>query len=371
MKEMVFTRNNTKAIKAIAVLLMIIHHLFAFPDRISNDHVPLISIGDMTAMGYLAIFGKICVALFLFLGGLGNYYSYRNHIKAKKKRGKFVFEKIRALYLAYWRVFAVVLPISLFLGTAYVGDAHLVNMVQDFLGVTSRLCGEWWFLPLYILFMAFMPFFYRLSKRCKSSFADVKMFALIYFISFFIWPAVSSLSVFDAVRADWIYAHVNNFLIWLPCFYMGIIFAKRNILGKIKARYGGNYLLCLAYLAIFCILIIARRHMGVKYDCFLAPLLIVAATSILEIPFLKWLRRALVWIGGHSTNMWLIHSFFIYHWCQRIIFKPKYDILIFLFLTAVSIVGSILIDYFWKIVIKLFAKIAKLKIWQFQVIEES
>ena len=370
MTEKTFTKSDTKVIKALAVLLMLIHHLFAFPDRISNDHTALFSIGGVATVDYLGCFGKICVALFLFLGGLGSYYSYRNHIKAKKKRELFVFVKIRALYTAYWRVFAIALPISLLLGTAYGGNVHLANIIYDFFGITHKLCGEWWFLALYVMYTIAMPCLYKLSRRSKNRISDIKTIALLYVAAFFVWPAINSLSVFDPVRAGWIYTQINDFIVWLPCFYIGLIFAKRNVLGKAKARCGGNYLTCLLFLLGTCVLIIARRRMGIGFDCLIAPVFAIFMTSILGMPFLKWSKRMLIWIGGHSTNMWLIHSFFIYQWCQGIIFKPKYDILIYLFFVTVCILGSILINCFWKLVIKLFAKIAKLKIWQFQVIEE-
>lgn len=63
-------------IKAVAVFLMFFHHLFAQPDRLAPDisYIPLLYIGAEAAETYIGRFGKICVALFLFLGGLRDLF---------------------------------------------------------------------------------------------------------------------------------------------------------------------------------------------------------------------------------------------------------------------------------------------------------
>lgn len=101
--------------------------------------------------------------------------------------------------------------------------------------------------------------------------------------------------------------------------------------------------LCLAFL-------VALRYkldVGMRYDFFWAPIIclcfaIFFATKpgmIVRIPFES--------IGKHSTNIWLTHSFFCYHWCQSIIYLPKWSPLVFLFLLGVSYLFSLVIDWSW------------------------
>ena len=65
-----FTKDDTYKIKAIAIMLMLYHHLFCFIDRIniSRDikYIPLIKYNNFDSAYFISIFGKICVAIFIF-----------------------------------------------------------------------------------------------------------------------------------------------------------------------------------------------------------------------------------------------------------------------------------------------------------------
>lgn len=70
--ELTFTKDHVLIAKAIAILLMFIHHLFVFPNRIIENEYS--SIGQYNGKNieiYIGIFGKICVAMYLFLSGYG------------------------------------------------------------------------------------------------------------------------------------------------------------------------------------------------------------------------------------------------------------------------------------------------------------
>lgn len=79
-----FRREDTKLVKGFAILLMLYHHLFAFPNRIQDgsSYISLFSVLGIDSAELLGLFGKMCVALFLFLGGYGTWVSYQ----AKRKK---------------------------------------------------------------------------------------------------------------------------------------------------------------------------------------------------------------------------------------------------------------------------------------------
>lgn len=59
--------------KGIALLLMLACHLWAFPDRIPYE-VKIgtnIYVSDMELTVAIGTFGKICVPIYMFLGGYG------------------------------------------------------------------------------------------------------------------------------------------------------------------------------------------------------------------------------------------------------------------------------------------------------------
>ena len=77
------TRNDTKNVKGVVIIFMLLHHM-----RINSERFPLnfnfndewIHIMEEPLSQALARFGDICVASFLFLAGYGLYY------KIKKER---------------------------------------------------------------------------------------------------------------------------------------------------------------------------------------------------------------------------------------------------------------------------------------------
>ena len=66
-----FSRQDTKALKGVAILLMLMHHLLAFPDRLPIKYQYAVSAAALKQLTTVGSFGKICVYIFMFLGGLG------------------------------------------------------------------------------------------------------------------------------------------------------------------------------------------------------------------------------------------------------------------------------------------------------------
>ena len=86
-----FSRDDTKMVKGFAIILMLYHHLFAFPNRIQDgsSYITLLTFTNVDSAMLIGLFGKMCVALFLFLGGYGTWMSFQ------AKRDKQLFEVFR------------------------------------------------------------------------------------------------------------------------------------------------------------------------------------------------------------------------------------------------------------------------------------
>src|SRR4051794_21728645 len=110
-KPFIFSRNMTAISKGLAIVLMVYHHLFAFPNRIANvDYTPIMVVNDLPLDQLIADFGKLCVAIFLFLSGFGLYKSF-------EAKGIFTFQqgvkRIINFYKLYWIIFFIFIPIGL------------------------------------------------------------------------------------------------------------------------------------------------------------------------------------------------------------------------------------------------------------------
>ena len=127
------TRTNTKQLKAVAILLMLAHHLFTFPDRISYGLSPAtpIMISNTELTRCIGVFGKICVSIFMFLGGYGLYASSTIDTDGCLIPQKPLSRHVFSLYSAYWKVFLVFIPIG-FLFFHHQPQYNAINSGQIF-----------------------------------------------------------------------------------------------------------------------------------------------------------------------------------------------------------------------------------------------
>lgn len=107
--------------KGVAILLMLMHHSMAFPDRIPQKYEFAVSSSGLKHLILVGSFGKICVAIFMFLGGLG--------LAKQIQANNFHFlKKVWGLYRVYWRVFLY--------------SFHLVfSFLAGNRNIHKRLCG--------------------------------------------------------------------------------------------------------------------------------------------------------------------------------------------------------------------------------------
>lgn len=135
---MLFTKKETNYIKGIAIILMLMHHLFAFPDRIPHDANIINSLPFIGANvdSYLANFGKICVAIFLFISGYG--FAFKNKINFN-----YSIEKLKKLYFSFWLVFIIFIPIGFVFINNDWSDSTPLKLAKNILGITSNYNGEW------------------------------------------------------------------------------------------------------------------------------------------------------------------------------------------------------------------------------------
>lgn len=350
-----FTKTDTKIAKAIAIILMLGHHLFAFPNRIQEGvvYISMFSYQGQQIEYFVGKFGKICVCIFMFLSGYGTFLAL-----AKSDRlTSGILTKIRKLYTEYWKVFAVFVPIGFILGLERIVPDK-VTFITNALAINPSYNGEWWFITPYIatiiLFPIILKFFNR--KNANALFDTFLVITLDVFV-LTVLPNILGLSVF---------ADFSNTLYWnilyktlklMPQFIMGCIFAKYNVFTKMWNCFNSKIILFIVSLFIMLLVFYMRKMFSVSLDYLYAPLFIWAAVSIFR--NIVGLNKVLEIIGNKSTGMWLIHSFYCYLFCQSIVFLPKYSILILAWLTALSYASSWGLDFVFNLLKKLYNKMFK------------
>lgn len=160
---------DTNALKGIALLLLLIHHLFYIDNGMYDD----ISIAGRGIVQTIGLWSKICVAIFVFLSGYGLT------VQAEKIGGvgslaRFYWRRFTKLMLNYWFIWLIFVPIGVFVfhysfAEAY-GDNIGIKFLLDFTGLINAfgLYGynvTWWFYSCIILLYILFPFLYRLVKK--------------------------------------------------------------------------------------------------------------------------------------------------------------------------------------------------------------
>lgn len=350
-----FSREDTKIIKGMAVILMLMHHLWAFPDRIAEGgFVSHINLFGQSAIFYIGSFGKICVSIFMFLGGYGIYKSYEN--------GKFsILSKLKHLYISYWKVFIIFIPVGfLFFAEqpAYCAKEAICKkfthfswreLIENFFAIKSTYNEEWWFLFTYMIAVLTFPFIVRIMEK-RNTAINIFIVIVLGILTQNVFPALGKVEVLGNMSGNYMY---KTFFCqtgpWFACFWMGILFAKDNLLIYIHNKLEEQKMInpFLDVLMMAAIVFLRNTGFGNTADIIYVPFLIICFLDILK--NMKCLKKVFLSIGRQSTNMWLIHTFFCYYFYVfvKVVIFPKYAVLSLLILIALSYIVSVLINGFY------------------------
>lgn len=137
-------------------------------------------------------------------------------------------------------------------------------------------------------------------------------------------------------------------------FFVGFIFAKERLYSKLH-----NQFKTIHYKNIICtvvILLLVVIH-GLYESMIIAPITAICFICLFNLMDKGvWLQKLLLFIGNHSTNIWLIHMFFYISLFPDLIFAPKNPILIFLNLLFFSLISSVFINVIYHSLLKFIDK---------------
>ncbi|MBU9709341.1 acyltransferase [Paenibacillus sp. AK121] len=315
---------ETNIAKGIAVILLLIHHLFAFPDRLKYDYVSLFSLFHERGEFYLGHFGQIAISIFLFLSGYG---LYKSNVQNPQHLMQKSFTRLSKIMINYWVVFLLFIPVGLyFFGTS---DRFQHNSIMDFLrnfiALSSSYNGEWWFLYDYILLLLIFPVTFQAFQR--NTLVTLLIAGLVFYNS---------------------YSQGNYYSImyWQLPFMIGLFFAKYKLYSWMNKIYNSIIFNNILFDIVVLVLLFRFRTTSQWFekttiDMIIAPVVILVSIHLMN--KLK-LTRPFAYLGKNSMNIWLTHTFFCYYYFQSIVFFPKVSILILLWLTLLTVLTSIIVN---------------------------
>ncbi|MBQ0736947.1 acyltransferase [Aquimarina celericrescens] len=299
---MIVSRQKSNQLKSIAILMMLCLHLFN--RNYSGLFQPLIFMGNQPLSYYISIFSDACVPIFAFISGYGLYFSYINNPKGYYKKN---IGRIKQLYLRYW---IIILLFVVLLGwfvtePGYPGD--LRKFILNLTGLRPSYNGAWWFFTIYILFVFTSKFWFRLIDRLNPYFF-ISGLLLIYIVAFYF--RIYKTNIFHNAILHWFQTQIALYFCTLFQFMLGAFALKYQWHNKVSILFDKiRFVNLWSFIGILALIILHR----------LVPNFIIAPITALGFIFLflqiqlgKFFEKGLSFFTPHSTNLWLIHMFFLY-----------------------------------------------------------
>lgn len=334
--EFNFDKQMTTAIKGVAICIMLFHHFIGFPDWVNEGNVIYgIPFADRTLEYYLAVFGKICVAMYTFLSGYGLYISYRN--KDKIWDFKYLLRKTVQLLVNWWLIVLIVeMPVSLF------GDSG--GGIQKIIGhlTLTQLDGNPFigYIKFYLLALWTSPLCYTIVKKTKRVYAFVLILP-------FLGIVLRKLLVATIGENDLLY----TYLLYIPYFLTGMVICKSKLYNIIY-----QYIKKLKFYDAFCVVllivvIVSRLVFGnqaLSFDSWFSLSFIFGIACMLQKQ--SYIKMMFLKLGRYSTNLWYSHAVWIFGGVtmQKILYSPRIPTIILVWGILLCMPGVLIVSWLMK-----------------------
>lgn len=334
-------KEDSLTIKGCAVLLMMTAHCF-LKGRASAYTISYFPFTE-SSVSTFAEFSRIFVSFFAFVSGYGMFLSYNSEKKSNtssvlrwiKERYLKSFMPMQFCIVFIWIVtfFLDRLPVAVYFKEGPV--MGLLYMTFNFFGLsdifsTPKMVGTWWYLTAHVAFVFMIPLF----SSALTYFGSVICLGLLMLIP----------------RCINGYPGGMNFVTFLPALMLGMIFAKKDLFAYLDRFIAtGKKKAMVAVLSVFLSFVVFRLSLLLPKKYFwdlnlglFTPVYIVMIRQLLcKVPILSGLLR---FIGKHSANIFLIHTFIRNRYLTSFVYNQKHFVLVILTLLLCSLIGSIIIE---------------------------
>lgn len=356
-----FSKKDTSVIKGIAIIMLMFHHNFRKASIFQGFNVSFYPFEQSFAIT-LCNFLKVCVPIFAFLSGYGLFMSLKkydnNSLLNSRQYSHFVINKLMNLMWGFWFIFIITNILSLVFSPDLIskyfangGIRGCINILLNFFALprfTGSLLinGTWWYMALAIVIIFAVPIMAKLSDKFKV-FVTISLFILLPRII----PFTEAMEI----------GTTSNCFRYMFVTLLGVLSAKYNWLARLKSYTITNnkavskiikfVVLTIGLIALYLINIRTTGNFAnyiYEIRDGLTPIYIIyyCYEFITDIPFLN---TCLAFIGKHSLNIFLFHTFIRLYWFREYTYSFEHFVLIAFVLLAESLVISIIIEFLKKI----------------------
>ena len=311
-------KEDSAALKGLAVLLLIFHHCYRAADRIEKYNVDLCGLTSEQIVA-IAECCKICVAIFAFVSGYGLMYGYS--LKMKKRDPQAVSQWIAGHVLStmsgFW--FTAVISYLICYWTKFKNFAtwgetfweKAFTVLVDILGIsrlmnTESLNGAWWYMSAALAFIILLPFLEAVIGRFGSIFCIACVF---------LFPRMTGMGFSGGSKP---YS-------FLMIFVTGMVCCKHNFFQKFH-EWSQTKLqklmkfFCVAVLMCVVFFLYHKINIKIFWEFRYAVVPFVVIIFCVEYLFkIVPVSAFLQYLGKHSMNIWLVHTF-VRDWGDEAVF---------------------------------------------------
>lgn len=335
------TKRDSKMLKGVAILAMLMLHLFCRRDNL--PYTPLLWIGDTPLIYYFGLFGDICVAIYCFVSG------YAHYMQSSKTELRHRWKRLLRFLIPFWVIAAVFSVIGIFTGNPAI-PASVKEFLLNCLTIKNSYNGAWWYANTYILLVALQPLSRKFVERCPAWAVLLTSFAFYtvgYGIRFWGWGSCRSTVL------SWIITHIGLLGTSYFPYIIGMLFCKKQVVAALRQRLASVKAsnICIFTGVTFAGMIVVHGLIPPLFVAFITATVTIILLCICPLPV--WLTNLLCYFGEHSTNIWLVHMFFYGSLFHGIVFCLKYPIPVLLLLIAFSLASSYVIKWLSRPILKL------------------
>ncbi|MDU2111333.1 MAG: acyltransferase, partial [Clostridiales bacterium] len=220
---MELTKKQVSITKGVAILFMLLLHLFCTKDY-QGLFTPLIMIKGVPLVYYLALFGDCCVAIYCFCSGYGLMCTYKNNPDEYNKKNA---KRILKLYINFWIIILLfVLLLGYLTGNSATYPGNIKTFLLNVTAISVSYNGAWWFLTTYIILVLLSKFINKVVQRSNNVLITLIVF-LIYCICYV--QRINVVIKFTNPVLNWAITQAALLGTSLFPFVVGAIFADKKI----------------------------------------------------------------------------------------------------------------------------------------------
>ena len=344
---MELSKNDTKMTQGIAIVFMVLLHLFC---RVDNLPYECLKIGGVPLVYYIGLFADQCVAIYCFCSG---YATRLISDKTASAKDYYIgrLKSILRLLINYW----IVLILFSIVGLATKNEVmpnSIIDFAKHFFLIEKSYNGAWWFVLIYILLVLSSRVISVIIDKIHPIIINVLLLGL-YVVAYY--QRIVGVINFNNQVLSWFINKVIMYIISLLPFVWGMYFYKYKLFTKIRTfidtKKIPNAVVAIASCVVILVMIVGHGIVPNEMVQVFTGIVTIVLFNIVKKG--KALEGVLLFLGKHSTNIWLTHMFFYNVLFVNFVFIAKYPIAIFVFMMALTIGSSYIINLINKPLSKL------------------